>query len=768
MADQTIEVRLILRDELSRQLAPINAQIRQLSSQRVDTAHSAFQRLAPVVRVVHRELSTLSRLTLGGLVGGGIVAGIQAAVRAMQDMARQQIQLHYTAQQLGVSQKFIENYRDALTGLGEAPEAAAASIKQALSTLDEFYVKGEKSSLGAFLEKSIAGPEIARRLRTVIKTQGEEAGLEFLISVGSKIKDRRGQAEFFKQAGLPFSAKDVAEILPLLGKRVQLSTEQMKALAIANMQYERSSRNISLILGSELTPAVTKVMKALDDYLRSESGKKFAKQIGDIAKQVSDAISDWIAKGGLQNALDLLTTSFKAADEVITAMGATWPGIIGSLALLKFAASLFNLANAIKTVLKILIPLMPIILAARDVLRLLDKSPEDIKKDIDEATEKHKREGKPTTIPDWLRQNWDWLKEQITPQDIPVPQPPPQKQSGEGKPETEQERRAAQAADERERDALNRELKQLAESTGHLADYLQIGGPEGTGDGRSGYQLGAGDVDISGLIAPRPSRDKYTPPVLPAPATPIRKTGSIFSGISEGLGFGSWFGNLPGWRDRADKPGSNALGVPEREQGISLSNKSTLGQYFYVTDPATGLTSVQRQTDLGPGIRTGKLVDISAAMAERLGYTPRTFPTGKGLWNIENTGFGTGRSGFGGNAWAGRSGGFDEGGNPLLARPPASSFDEAGFSPITRALAAQNAPVDIPTSGFDEAGFSPITRALAAQNASINGSATVDIDVGGLGAGGRSSSPLFKPQPLDGAVQMQNAQHVPDDRLSFQ
>jgi len=731
VADQTIEIRLVLRDELSRQLAPINAQLRQLANTRVDAAHAGFQRLAPAVRVVHRELSTLSRLTLGGLVGGGVVAGIATAVRAMQDMARQQIQLHYTAQQLGVSTKFIENYRDALTGLGEAPEAATSAIKQALSTLDDFYVKGEKSSFGAFLEKSIAGPDIARRLRAVIKNQGEEAGLEFLISVGNKIKDRRGQAEFFKQAGLPFSAKDVAEILPLLGKRVQLSTEQMKALAIANMQYERSSRNIGLILGSELTPAVTKVMKALDDYLRTESGKKFAKQIGDIAKQVSDAISDWITKGGLEKTLDTLTGAFQQADAVIQAMNLSWPKVIAGLALGKFALSLLGVANGIKTAMKLLLPLTPFILAWEDIKKHLGKTPEDLKKEIDEATKKHVEEGKPTTIPEYLKQQgvWDWIYKQLWPKKEEVPLPQPKPQSGEGKPQNEQERRAAQAADERERDALNRELEQLAIGTGHLADYLgqtAIGGPEG-GFGASGYQLDGGDKlggDLSRaaydtMFRQGPMAGQYDAVVAAAAQQDVSP--SLLAGIMaleskapQGGPFGM---------SRATMAYLNPGGLMGGGRGnTKFMNFPTIGAGIEKTAAV-----VAKNITRGGGTFEG--------LAEQ--YSPSTDPrTGRPYPNDPG---GTNR------LW------------PSLVSKFTSQLTERGFDPG----GLQGAE---PGGG----GVSSITRLLAQESGALSGSATVDIDVGGLASGARNPSALFKPQPMDGAVQMQNAHHVPDNRLSFQ
>src|SRR6185295_14563107 len=147
MADQSIEIRLILRDEMTKALAPIEAAVKRIGETRVDRFHGALDRLAPAVRVVHRELSTLSRMTLGGLVGGGVIAGLAALTKSLQDMAAQNIQLRYTAQSLGVSTKFLEDYKSALVGLGESPEAAASSLKRSLETLDEFMVKGSKSAL---------------------------------------------------------------------------------------------------------------------------------------------------------------------------------------------------------------------------------------------------------------------------------------------------------------------------------------------------------------------------------------------------------------------------------------------------------------------------------------------------------------------------------------------------------------------------------------------------------------------------------------------
>src|SRR5207245_303742 len=92
---------------------------------------------------------------------------------------------------------------------------------------------------------------------------------------------------------------------------------------------------------------------------------------------------------------------------------------------------------------------------------------------------------------------------------------------------------------------------------------------------------------------------------------------------------GSWYSQLPGkgWVDRGDKPGSNVLRVPDSMQGIALPSRSTLGQWFKVTTP-DGREFITQQTDVGPARRTGRGIDISAALADRMGYKPGTFPTG--------------------------------------------------------------------------------------------------------------------------------------------
>jgi hypothetical protein len=94
-------------------------------------------------------------------------------------------------------------------------------------------------------------------------------------------------------------------------------------------------------------------------------------------------------------------------------------------------------------------------------------------------------------------------------------------------------------------------------------------------------------------------------------------------------GRGSWYSQYVGkftWVDTGDAPGSAALGVPDDAQGVSFFDAGTLGKWFHVRAP-NGVISMEQQTDIGPAPGTGRLIDISAAAAERFGYSPNNFPT---------------------------------------------------------------------------------------------------------------------------------------------
>lgn len=104
---------------------------------------------------------------------------------------------------------------------------------------------------------------------------------------------------------------------------------------------------------------------------------------------------------------------------------------------------------------------------------------------------------------------------------------------------------------------------------------------------------------------------------------------------------GSWYSQLPafGWFDAQDRPGSAAYqvggrSIPDSQQGIALPSRSGLGKWFNVTPPGGNLPFPMQQTDVGPAPWTGRGVDISAAAAHHMGYTPKNFPT-DAAWKIE-------------------------------------------------------------------------------------------------------------------------------------
>ena len=86
---------------------------------------------------------------------------------------------------------------------------------------------------------------------------------------------------------------------------------------------------------------------------------------------------------------------------------------------------------------------------------------------------------------------------------------------------------------------------------------------------------------------------------------------------------GSWYSQAPafGWFDKEDRPGSNALGVPDWQQGIALPSRSTLGQWYNVTPPGGGIPYPLQQTDIGPAKWTGRgadIIDCTASLYDRI------------------------------------------------------------------------------------------------------------------------------------------------------
>lgn len=115
---------------------------------------------------------------------------------------------------------------------------------------------------------------------------------------------------------------------------------------------------------------------------------------------------------------------------------------------------------------------------------------------------------------------------------------------------------------------------------------------------------------------------------------PIPEYGQVYYGPM------SWFGQFGygdydhelakyRWSDNADNA-RNASGLSQQTPGIAYMSKETIRHWFKLTFP-NDVTVIVRQVDLGPALWTNKIIDVNAPLAEMVGYSPRTFPTGHNI-----------------------------------------------------------------------------------------------------------------------------------------
>ena len=104
----------------------------------------------------------------------------------------------------------------------------------------------------------------------------------------------------------------------------------------------------------------------------------------------------------------------------------------------------------------------------------------------------------------------------------------------------------------------------------------------------------------------------------------VPKPGQVYYGQMSWFG---WFEGKHDWDDHLDN-GRNASGLAQSVPGIAYHNKDTIKHWWKLTFP-NKKTVIVRQVDLGPAGWTGKIIDVNASLADMIGYSPRTFPTGK-------------------------------------------------------------------------------------------------------------------------------------------
>jgi hypothetical protein len=162
--------------------------------------------------------------------------------------------------------------------------------------------------------------------------------------------------------------------------------------------------------------------------------------------------------------------------------------------------------------------------------------------------------------------------------------------------------------------------------------------------GESGPELVTG-VSGGSTVVSKPSVGVLPSGAKVVPFKPDRNiTGDTMLTGESRTGKASFYGNYQGaynWIDKGDidrrtgRPLPGYTGTPLDVPGVAVPSQVTSGpagaqrgEYFAVTTPE-GQTYYGPQVDIGPNKRTGRILDINAPMAERMGYVPDEVKGGK-------------------------------------------------------------------------------------------------------------------------------------------
>jgi hypothetical protein len=748
MADQTIEIKLVLRDELTRQLQPIIAQLKQLNSAvdgaKFQQASQHAQHFGRTIQVVRRELSTLASLTFGGIIGGGVVAGIVATGKALSDMAGRGLQLGYIADSLGTQAHVLNEFSDAFMGLGKSQEEGAAAIQGASKALRELQIEGRESGLFKELERTggASGRRIAQEMaREMAGPRGLQGGLEHALrrmaNMGQADAAKFGQVLGFGPGFGRQAARDYLEVLGQLPKRLELPRQQALDLAKANAAWGISWDNIKTTLAAAFIPTFAKITQSLDEFLQSPSGQNFAVQLEFWGWLMAKAVDEWLKGGGLQRAakgleetVGYLKTGFEEADKVIKAMDLSWPQVIAGMIGLKLLGPILRSIGVSLSVLAAIPGILPLLAAlglsyaaALYLQKIKEQNfpegapdkPSGMDLEFDPFS------GKETTVWDRLRRRGggsilDGLRKSMQ-DSLGIT---PQQQSGEETPKTEPERRADLDEKKRANRELTREFAALEYEMTKLNAYIQPGGPEG-GGGTSGFQNDLSPGAFQTMMKGGVFANQYSTVVDTA-----AKYGLPASLMASILGFETGYGKS----GKSQPPYNNPAGL----MGGGYLNRTHM-QFPTLEEGIDKAGEVQKRIYEQGGRAIAGMAGI---------YAPVGAKNDPHRTNAQ---------------WPGSVTSIQ---NRLIDR----GFDPGGLQDAVPGVGAGAGGGQ--AAGFDDR-FNPIINHLASRDrATVNGSATVDIDVGGLGQSSRNPSSLFRPVPLGGIEQMQNITRPENNPLSQQ
>lgn len=357
MTDKYVEIGMRLREEVSSAVDRVKKTVTEFDrGVSTNQARRQFGLLERAAFSMGRELGSTMRLmgVTGSLIGGGVVASLTMAGRALGTFANSGSNLHYLSEELGVTAERLKQFEYAGRGVGMTGEQASQGIESALRAVQDITRRGPASEFYQSLVKAGVG-NTGQEFADAIMQEGRAGG------PGKALEMVLGRLQSYGSRGNSFALTEVQKVLGMggagwyrllevMGKVGQVTVPSKEAslaysmnMSLLNLQME----NLQNTLGNALLPTFTKLTGELNTWLQGDQGKAFTdsivlmgksldsiqwEQIGSrIARAVSygaKLLSDAQTKGPLTTTWELLKEADKNASS-------TMGGFVGGLTLPK-------------------------------------------------------------------------------------------------------------------------------------------------------------------------------------------------------------------------------------------------------------------------------------------------------------------------------------------------------------------------------------------------------------------------------------------------
>ncbi len=290
MADnETIEIgirvqgqdALLSLEKLKRALKEIDA------SEAVSKTKTELRGLESMFHRVGLEGRTMLNIfgvggALGALAGGGIVAGLVAAGRAIGDFGRTGLALHYTAQELGTTAEVLKKFEFAGRAAGMSAEEAASDTAGAFRKFQDLARLGGRSELFQALATQ-AGGSSGRELGEALYVEaqkGGDAAMNFLLKRLAKLREEGNQegANLIQKivgiSGKGWASSGVVEFLKQFPAIAVVSQAEAQKYALGMAHLGLAMEDLQVTVGNKLTPAFTRLTESMAEAIENVDWNK--------------------------------------------------------------------------------------------------------------------------------------------------------------------------------------------------------------------------------------------------------------------------------------------------------------------------------------------------------------------------------------------------------------------------------------------------------------------------------------------------------------